>query len=133
MTDEPDIDLSGNEGTTLSEVLDAYSSGGFATQFSATEDARLECGACGASSKPDDVTMSSLRRLEGESDPADMMAVVALTCPVCSAKGTVVLGFGPASSPEDADVLRALRDDRGDHHAPGNSAPGETTGDTSAR
>jgi hypothetical protein len=133
MTDEPDVDFSGSEGTTLTEVLDAYTSGGFATQFSVTENARLDCGACGAVSEPEGVKMSSLRRLEGESDPDDMMAVVALTCPVCSAKGTVVLGFGPAASPEDGDVLGALRDHRGDQHAPGNSAPGETTGDTSAR
>jgi hypothetical protein len=133
MTDQPDVELSGGEGTTLTEVLDAYTSGGFATQFSVTDNARLECGACSAVSEPDAVRMSSLRRLEGASDPDDMMAVVALTCPACSAKGTVVLGFGPAASAEDGDVLRALRDHRGDHHAPGNSAPGETTGDTSAR
>ena len=130
MTDEPEIDLSVGDGSTLTEVLDAYTAGGFTTQFTVTDDSQLECGACAAVSDPAAVTMSSLRRLEGESDPADMMAVVALTCPVCSTKGTVTLGFGPASSAQDADVLGALRDHRGDHRAPGNSAPGETTGDT---
>lgn len=30
---------------------------------------------------------------------------------------------------QDADVLGALRDHRDDQRAPGNSAPGETTGD----
>jgi hypothetical protein len=130
MSDEPETDLSGSDGTTLTEVLDAYGGGGFAAQFSVTEGARLECGACGADSDPADVRMSSLRRLEGESDPDDMVAVVALTCPACSVKGTVTLGFGPASSGQDSDVLSALRDHRGDEHAPGNSAPGETSGDT---
>jgi hypothetical protein len=76
--------------------------------------------------------MSSLRRLEGESDPADMMAVVAVTCPACAATGTLTLGFGPTSSAEDADVLHALRDARNDSKVPGNSAPGETTGDAGA-
>jgi hypothetical protein len=73
--------------------------------------------------------MSSLRRLEGASDPADMVAIVALTCPNCGARGTVVLGFGPAGSPDDADVLGVLRDHRGDTRAPGNSSPGEVVGD----
>ena len=133
MNDEPQIDLSGSDGSTLTEVLDAYTAGGFEAQFSVTDDARLECGACSAVSDPAAVKMSSLRRLEGESDPDDMMAVVALTCPTCSAKGTVTLGFGPTASSQDSDVLVALRDHRGDQHAPGNSAPGETTGDTSPR
>jgi hypothetical protein len=129
MANEPEIDLSGNEGTTLTEVLEAYAAGGFAAHFTVTEDARIECGACGVVSDPSAVRMSSLRRLEGESDPADMMAVVALTCPACSANGTATLGYGPVSSAEDADVLRALRDQRDDNRVPGNSAPGETTGD----
>jgi hypothetical protein len=133
MTDEPEIDLSGGDGSTLTEVLDAYTAGGFASHFIVTDDSRLECGECDAVSDPAAVAMSSLRRLEGESDPDDMMAVVALTCPVCSTKGTVTLGFGPAASAQDADVLGALRDHRGDHRAPGNSAPGETTGDTGKR
>jgi hypothetical protein len=130
MADEPEIDLSGSEGTTLTEVLDAYGAGGFTVQFTATESVQLECGACGVASDPATVSMSSLRRLEGESDPADMIAVVALTCPSCGAKGTATLGFGPAASAEDSDVLGVLRDRRGDARAPGNSAPGETTGDT---
>ena len=68
-------------------------------------------------------SMSSLRRLEGASDPADMMAVVAITCPICGARGTTILGFGPNSTEQDSTVLAALRDDRGDSTAPGNSAP----------
>jgi hypothetical protein len=129
MANEPEVDLSGSEHTTLLEVLEGYASGGFAAQFTVTPDARIECGACGTVSDPASVRMSSLRRLEGESDPADMMAVVALTCPACSANGTATLGFGPIATAEDSDVLRGLQDQRGDHRAPGNSAPGETTGD----
>jgi hypothetical protein len=80
-------------------------------------------------SPPEKTKMSSLRRLEGESDPSDMMAIVALTCPACGARGTVVLGFGPMATQQDSDVLQSLRDHRGDAKAPGNSAHGETTGD----
>jgi hypothetical protein len=129
MSNEPDIDLSGSDNTTLSQVLDAYIAGGFAAEFFITPESKLECGVCGVVSDPADVRMSSLRRLEGESDPADMVAVVALTCPACDSGGTMTLGYGPAATAEDGDVLLALRDHRGDDMAPGNSAPGETHGD----
>ncbi|MCU1359345.1 MAG: hypothetical protein JWN99_634 [Ilumatobacteraceae bacterium] len=133
MNNEPDIDLSGSDGTTLTEVLDGYAEGGFSAQFSVTDDARIECAACSTVSDPASVKMSSLRRLEGESDPDDMMAVVAVTCPACQTRGTLTLGYGPSSTSQDADVLVALRDHRHDQKAPGNSAPGETTGDTGTR
>jgi hypothetical protein len=114
---------------TITDVLAAYALGGFASSFEVTDDAALACVECGTVSASDRVKMSSLRRLEGESDPSDMMAVVALTCPACAARGTMVLGFGPMATPQDSDVLQGLRDHRGDRHAPGNSAHGETSGD----
>ena len=114
---------------TITEVLEGYAQGGFASSFVVTDEAALDCVECGHVSTADKVRMSSLRRLEGESDPADMVAVVALTCPSCGARGTVVLGFGPMATEQDAYVIQGLRDHRGDAHAPGNSAHGETTGD----
>ena len=129
MTTDADDNLDAGEGTTLTDVLAAYTDGGFDGSFSAHEGTQLECHQCGARVPVSDVKMSSLRRLEGASDPADMVAVVALTCPRCGAQGTAVLGFGPAASPEDGDVLGALRDHRSDDALPGNSAPGEAHGD----
>lgn len=117
---------------TLTEVLAQYVEGGFPGSFDVTEDSQLECLACHAVAAPADVSMSSLRRLEGQSDPADMLAVVALTCWSCGQQGTAVLGFGPMATAQDSDVLKALRDDRGDDRAPGNSAPGEAAGDHGA-
>jgi hypothetical protein len=70
--------------------------------------------------------MRSLRRLEGASDPADMLAVVALECGVCNASGTMVLGYGPAAADADSDVLRALQDRREDGDLPAHSPPSET-------
>ena len=52
----------------------------------------------------------SLCRLEGASDPDDMAAVVALTCPNCQAKVVLVLKYGPDATAEEADVLLALPD-----------------------
>jgi hypothetical protein len=115
--------------STITEVLEGYATGGFSSSFIVTDGAELECVECGTVSPAERVPMSSLRRLEGMSDPADMMAVVAITCPVCGAKGTTILGFGPNSTEQDAEVLKELRDRRSDDEAPGNSAPGETTAD----
>ena len=115
------------------DVLEAYTQGGFGSSFVVTDDSALECVECSSVSHPASVSMSSLRRLEGASDPDDMVAVVAIACPVCDARGTVVLGFGPMATAQDSDVLKVLRDDRADATAPGNSAHGETTGDDSPR
>jgi hypothetical protein len=117
--------------STITEVLEAYAQGGFSASFVVTDECQLECLECDNASPPDRFSMSSLRRLEGASDPADMVAVVAITCPVCGSRGTAILGYGPSATPQDADVLKELRDDRDDSIAPGNSAPGETTGDHS--
>jgi len=122
-----------SDDTTLIDVLEGYSEGGFSSSFVATEDSQIECIKCGTVSSPSAVSMSSLRRLEGASDPADMVAVVALTCPACHTKGTLVLGFGPMATAQDSDVLAGLRDDRADDRAPGNSAHGETHGDDAPR
>jgi hypothetical protein len=119
----------GHEGTTLTEVINAYQEAGFGASFTVTSDSMLECNSCYQVAWPSDVAMSSLRRLEGASDPDDMLAVVAITCPHCGAQGTTTLGFGPAASPQDSDVMSALRDRRDDEALPGNSAPYETTGD----
>jgi hypothetical protein len=115
--------------STITEVLAAYAEGGFSSSFVVTDDSELECLECQSVNPPAKFSMSSLRRLEGASDPADMVAVVALTCPVCGARGTTILGFGPSATAQDAGVLKMLQDDRSDAAAPGNSAPGETTGD----
>ncbi|MEO6125274.1 MAG: hypothetical protein ABIR32_16340 [Ilumatobacteraceae bacterium] len=118
-----------SDGTTLTEVLAAYATAGFTGSFSVTEDSTLQCHECEAVSEPATVEMASLRRLEGASDPDDMFAVVAITCPACSSTGTLILGFGPTAPAEDGDVLRALQDLRGEGDLPSNSAPGEAHGD----
>lgn len=125
------LDDSSGDESTITDVLEGYAQGGFASSFVVTDDSELECVECGTESPASRVSMSSLRRLEGASDPSDMLAVVALTCPSCGSQGTVVLGFGPMATPQDSDVLKGLRDDRADNAAPGNSAHGETTGDES--
>ena len=73
--------------TTLTSVLDAYTAAGFAGSFSVVEGARLQCHSCNETFDAASASMSSLRRMEGASDPDDMLAVVAITCPACSQQG----------------------------------------------
>jgi hypothetical protein len=58
----------------------------------------------------DELAVDSLARLEGASDPGDMAAVIALTCPHCDARDVLIVRYGPEASLADADVLVALPD-----------------------
>jgi hypothetical protein len=49
-----------------------------------------------------------------------------LECGLCGASGTMVLGYGPASSDSDGDVLSALQDRRDDGDLPAHAPPSET-------
>ena len=122
---EPSVDRSGSDGTTVATVLADYAAAGFDSSFTVLPGSRLECLGCRQTSPAAMVTMASLRRLEGESDPDDMVAIAAVTCPACGDRGTLVLGFGPAASAEDSDALRDLHDERDSDELPGSSAPGE--------
>lgn len=117
-----------DDNTTLTEVLDFYGRHGFTSNFGVTAEGLVGCDQCDQVSEPERVTMHSLRRLEGASDPDDSLAVVALTCPVCAAQGVIALMYGPMASTEEAEVLRRLKDHRGDSEAPPDSAPGEADG-----
>lgn len=85
----------------------------------------VRCGRCASALDPRTVEMHSIRRLEGASDPADMVAVVATTCPVCGSDGTLVVSYGPMASAVDAEVLLAMRDRRSDDVLPPSIAPDE--------
>jgi hypothetical protein len=115
-----------SDNTTLVDVLEGYTEAGFASSFVAEEGGVVHCDTCGSDLESSRVVMRSLRRLEGASDPDDMMAVVALECGVCGASGTMVLGYGPAASAADGDVLRSLQDRRDEGDLPADSPPSET-------
>jgi hypothetical protein len=116
-----------SDNTTLVDVMDRYQAAGFDAQFGAAEGGKIHCFACGAESPPERAELVSLRRMEGASDPADMMAVVALRCPSCHAGGVLALGYGPESTAGDADLLVRLEDLRGTEtpDVPADAAPGE--------
>lgn len=68
----------------------------------------IVCGECGRSSPARDLDVAQERRLEGASDPDDMLLAVAATCPACGARGVIALAYGPEASPEDADLVQAM-------------------------
>jgi hypothetical protein len=77
-------------------------------QLYARPEGSVRCGECRTDSPAADVHVDGVERLEGASDPGDMVAVIAGTCPACGARGTLTLSYGPGASADDADVLAAL-------------------------
>jgi hypothetical protein len=100
------------DAQTLVTVLRELERSGFRGEFRVLQRGRLQCLSCRDEIASDDIAMASLRRLEGASDPADMLAVAAITCPRCGTAGTVVLNYGPDATLEESTALLALQDDR---------------------
>jgi hypothetical protein len=116
-----------SDNTTVSEVVAASSVAGYGYQFVAQPNAAIRCGNCQSTRTASDFPMDALRRMEGASDPDDTVAVIAVRCPTCNAQGTMVLNYGPSASPEESDVLLALRDNREHSPVPAGTVPGEST------
>jgi hypothetical protein len=103
-----------SDNTTLTAVLAEYEAAGYDGQFEVISEAAIACVTCGEESDPADFAMTGLRRLEGASDPDDMLSVVAVSCPRCKTLGALVLGYGPNASADEATVGKRLRDERGE-------------------
>lgn len=98
------------DAATLGESTDQLERAGFTGQFGTADGAIVRCFTCHSNSDASTVELLALRRVEGASDPDDMMAIAAVRCPSCGAAGTLVLRYGPESTVEDDEVLRALDD-----------------------
>jgi hypothetical protein len=94
--------------STILEISAAFEEEGFRGQFGPGERGEVECFTCKRHSPAESMAVEHLRRLEGASDPADMLAIVALTCPNCDTPGTLILNYGPAATTEDDTILRRL-------------------------
>jgi hypothetical protein len=93
---------------TLLDVLNEAAEAGFTAQFIARPDGLVECVECGAVSPTSEFVVDGYRRLEGVSDPADMLLVAWVRCPSCGAQGTLTLGYGPNASEADASILHGF-------------------------
>ncbi len=92
----------------LAEIIGLLEADGYTGQMAARSGGRLLCFTCRTESDASGVEVEALRRMEGASDPDDMLAVVGLACPQCRTRATVVLGYGPEAGEDDAEVLLAL-------------------------
>ena len=97
---------------TLLEVLARFTEQGWSSQFAARAGGIVECESCRHPMPAVEVPVLELRRLEGASDPDDMLAVVAVECANCGLRGSLVLNYGPTATEEDASVLLGLGDAR---------------------
>lgn len=94
--------------SSMSEILRQFQDDGFAGDLYAEEGGGIRCGTCNVVTSAGEVDVGELRRMEGASDPADMAAIVAATCPSCGTKGIMVVMYGPEAGGADMDVLAAL-------------------------
>ena len=92
----------------LDEILEALGQQGFTGSMTPLAGGAIRCGGCSTETPGGSFAVAELRRTEGASDPGDMSAIAAVTCPSCGTKGTVVLRFGPEAGEADDDVLAAL-------------------------
>jgi hypothetical protein len=93
---------------TLLDVLNEAAEAGFGAQLIARADGLVECVACSASSPTSAFEVEGYRRLEGVSDPAEMLLVAWLRCPRCGVHGTLTLGYGPNASEADVSILHGF-------------------------
>ncbi len=96
------------DAASLGEVLATLEGAGYTGQMAARPGGRILCVTCHQETAASDLGVEALGRTEGASDPDDMLAVVGLTCPHCATKSTVVLGYGPEATADDAEVLVRL-------------------------
>jgi len=97
-----------SDNTTLTSVLDGLAAEGYHTHLTAEEGGSIRCGSCDETSPAGEFRVDSVRRLEGASEPDEMMSVVAACCPRCGECGVAVLGHGPVASEADLDVASHL-------------------------
>ena len=96
------------DARSLSEILALFEAEGFTAQLGVRPGGMIVCFDCHTEAPAKDFELSALARTEGASDPDDMLAVAALTCRSCDAKGVLVLNYGPEATEEEAQVLLAL-------------------------
>ena len=97
-------------GLSIADALREFEARGYVGQFAIVEGGEVKCNACGHAHQPADVSLDAMRRVEGVSDPADMLFIGALQCPHCGARGTAIVNYGTLAQPDDAAALRGFED-----------------------
>lgn len=106
--------LKPGEERSLSDLLLDYVAKGYTCELLAAKDGRIRCPGCESSGAASDGRIEAFHRFEGDSDPGDNCVLVAIRLPMANGsecRGVMVIGFGPAASPDQNDVLSALEFD----------------------
>lgn len=93
---------------SLVAILQSLRVGGFTGDFASDEGGTVRCRTCDRVRDAGALALHDLRRLEGASDPDEMLVVAAVECPACGTRGTLVLTYGPTATAEDTDILERL-------------------------
>ena len=107
MDHSPDPPGSPSDATTLTDVLAAFARDGFDADLTVANGGRVRDVAKDVTVDAAELELHQLRRLEGASDPADMVAVAAVSGPG-GMRGALVLRFGPEATADEAAVLQTL-------------------------
>ena len=92
--------------TSTVTVLERFAADGFDENHIVTDRGDVTCGACSTTAHTESWEIGAQHRVEGASDPDDLQLVVGLACPQCSARGAVVVAYGPTGSDADALFVR---------------------------
>lgn len=99
---------------TVSAVSDRAARLGYGGTATTTDGGHIRCGSCDVVFDATGYQVDYEHRLEGASDVADSMLLVAGTCPACNARWSLLLGYGPNATAFDADALEAIDLDEAD-------------------
>ena len=91
--------------SSLTSVLRLLAGRGWTATLIAEDGGLLRCDTCNGTVAAKDLRPVAFRRLEGASDPADMMLVAAVRCPCCGCADVLTLGYGPNADERSADIL----------------------------
>ncbi len=97
-----------SDNTTLQAILADLQDDGWDGDADALEGGSIRWRRCRHEARAADVEVAATRRMEGASDPADMLAVLAVPCPTCGDRATLIVHYGPTAGPADSDVLAEL-------------------------
>ena len=92
---------------TVTEAMALLQSEGYTADVLLSADA-VVCPACNEVMPLAEAVVERMYRFEGESDPADEMIVLGLSCGSCGQKGLLVSAFGHDADRAHAEALRAL-------------------------
>jgi hypothetical protein len=92
---------------TLIDAIERLGARGFRRSLRA-RGGMLEVVETGARFEPEALAIDEIVRFEGESDPAEALVLFALRGSDGAPLGTYASLYGPATSPEDADVIHRL-------------------------